>query len=179
MYSEQLVQYLYLHCSTCLRFTAPSALRSWQRIGCGRAVVLSLRLRPKADAAELIVCAAFHSPPVLCYQRTLDCWEMIPAGGEARQDVEREDADRITNTKQSHTCSNTHSDTCPYSMHVLSARWVRRFALLTKWFSDRSVWVNCVIEKGYAAREETNQTKSISGRGQIHGRIYLFKTATL
>ena len=160
MYSEQLVQYLYLHCSTCLRFYSTIGSKilteavdeQWCWVwGWGQKQTLQSWL-----------CAAFHSPPVLCYQRTLNCWEMIPAGGEARQDVEREDADRITNTKQSHTCSNTHSDTGPYCMHVLSARWVRRFALLTVWFSDRSVWVICVIENGHAAREETNQTKSIS-----------------
>lgn len=35
------------------------------------AAVFGLRLRSKAGSAELIVCAAFHLPPVLCYRWTL------------------------------------------------------------------------------------------------------------
>lgn len=75
------------------------------------AVVLGLRLRPKADTAELIVCAAFHLPPVLCYQQMLDCWEMILAGGETQQDVEREDADRVTAHMGTHAYTPTHART--------------------------------------------------------------------
>lgn len=83
------------------------------------AAVLGLRPRPKAGAAELIVCAAFHLPPVLCYQRASGCWEMIRAGGESQQDVEGKDADRV-NALRHHARTVTHTLACTDTLHALS-----------------------------------------------------------
>lgn len=77
-------------------------------------VVLGLIPRQKAGAVELIVCAAFHLPPVLCYQRTLDCLERDPAGcGE----------EGGWHGEQTHGNTHTHSDTWKYCTQIISALW--------------------------------------------------------
>ncbi len=59
--------------------------------------------------ADCLHCISFC--PVLCYRRTLDCWEMIRASGETLQDVERKDADRVNTHTYTPTHAHTHSQT--------------------------------------------------------------------
>lgn len=105
------------------------------------AVVFGLK---EADSAEPIICVAFHLPPVLCYRRTLDRWEMIPAGRETQQDVERREGcwqgERIrTQTHESTACKPyMHFDTFPLSI-------VLCYAFRTIWFT----WLIAACEPGY------------------------------
>lgn len=116
--------------------------RRWRREGKEKlAVVFGLK---EADSAEPIICVAFHLPPVLCYRRTLDRWEMIPAGRETQQDVERREGcwqgERIrTQTHESTACKPyMHFDTFPLSI-------VLCYAFRTIWFT----WLIAACEPGY------------------------------
>lgn len=117
------------------------------------------RPRQKANAAELIVCAAFHLPPVLGYKRASFCWEMIQAGGESQQAVERgKMLDLGTAHKGKymslHTCTR-YMGTETNCVHVSACMWC-----VMPWFQLGSTKTSLLItasKVGHVARVEVLQ----------------------